>query len=85
MSKEPISTDFPAGDFIFENASRAVFGRRRPTSPTIPGHAVNGVPAHSSVTDEGTSASASGGRRLRRWSVAELIARAVAAPPPSTT
>jgi hypothetical protein len=84
MSKEPISTEFPAGDFIFENAPRAVFGRRRPTSPTTPGHAVNGVPAHSSATDEGTSASPSGGRRLRRWSVAELIARAVA-PPPSTT
>jgi hypothetical protein len=80
MSKEPTRTDFPAGDFISENAVRAVFGRRRPTSP----RAVNGVPAHSSATDEDASPPTGGARRLRRWSVAELIARAVA-PPPSTT
>ena len=53
MSKEPTRTDFPAGDFISENAVRAVFGRRRPTSPTTPAHTVNGVPAHSSAAWRG--------------------------------
>ena len=83
-SKEPTRTDFRAGDFISENAVRAVFGRRRPTSPTTPTHTGNGVPTHSRATGEEPSGPAGGTRRLRRWSVAELIARA-AAPPPSTT
>ena len=80
MSKEATRTDFPAGDFISENAVRAVFGRRQPTSPGTPAHAVNGT--HSSAAGEDTAGPATG-RPLRRWSVAELIARAVA-PPPST-
>jgi hypothetical protein len=80
MSTAPTKTDFPAGDFISENAVRAVFGRRRPTSTD----AVNGGSAHPSPAGEGPSGPAGGARRLRRWSVAELIARAVA-PPPSTT
>jgi hypothetical protein len=84
MSKEPTRTEFPAGDFISENAVRTAFGRRRPTSPTTPARAMTGVPKHSSAAGEDASASADGRRRLRRWSVAELIARAVA-PPPSTT
>ena len=83
-SKEPTRTDLRAGDFISENAVRAVFGRRRPTSPTTPTHTGNGVPTHSRATGEEPSGPAGGTRRLRRWSVAELIARA-AAPPPSTT
>ena len=81
MSKEPIRTDFPAGDFISENAVRAVFGRRRATSPSPPAHADKAAAARS---HEDASAVTGGQRRLRRWSVAELIARAVA-PPPSTT
>jgi len=81
MSKGPTRTDIPAGDFISENAVRAAFGRRRPTSPTTP---ANGVPTHSRATGEEPSGPVGATRRLRRWSVAELIARAVA-PPPSTT
>lgn len=83
MSKEPTKIDFPAGDFISENAVRAVFGRRRPTPPITPARAVNGTPEHASAAGLDTSA-ASGARRLRRWSVAELLARAVAPPPPTT-
>ena len=82
MSTKPTSTEFPAGDFISENAVRAVFGRRRPTSPTTSARAMNGP--HASAAGGDTSASAGSTRRLRRWSVAELIARAVP-PPPSTT
>ena len=81
MSKEPTRTDLPTGDFISENAVRAVFARRRPTSPTTPAQTGNAVPAD---PPEDTSRPAGGTRRLRRWSVAELIARSVA-PPPSTT
>lgn len=81
MSKEPTRTDFPAGDFISENAVRAMFGRRRPTSPNTRAHTDKAAAARS---HEDASATTGSPRRLRRWSVAELIARAVA-PPPSTT
>ncbi len=84
MSNALTKTDFPAGDFLSENAVRAVLGSRRPTSPTTRAHDVNRVPERSSAAGVGTSPTASGARRLRRWSVAELLARAVA-PPPSTT
>jgi hypothetical protein len=81
MSKEPTKTEFPAGDFISENAVRAVFGGRRPPSRSRGAYTGHAVTAHS---PEDSSGPAGGARRLRRWSVAELIARAVA-PPPSTT
>jgi hypothetical protein len=81
MSKEPTRTDFPAGDFISESAVRAVFGRRRRGSQTTAEHTGEAVQAHS---PEHTSSPAGGERRLRRWSVAELIARA-GAPTPTTT
>jgi hypothetical protein len=55
-----------------------------PAGDFISENAVNGVPAHSAAAGDDASAPAGAGRRLRRWSVAELIARAVA-PPPSTT
>jgi hypothetical protein len=84
MSTEPTGTEFPGGDFISENAVRAVIGRGRPTSRTTPPRAMKAVPPHFSAARADTSGPAGGGRRLRRWSVAELIARAVA-PPPSTT
>ena len=56
----------------------------RRTLPTTPAHTGNGVPVQSSAAGDGNSRPAGGARRLRRWSVAELIARAVP-PPPSTT
>jgi hypothetical protein len=82
MSKEPTKTEFPAGDFISENAVRAVFGGRRPPSRSRAAYTGHAVTAPHSPED--SSGPAGGARRLRRWSVAELIARAVA-PPPSTT
>jgi hypothetical protein len=39
---------------------------------------------HAPATDKGTPARPGATRRLRRWSVAELIARAVASPPATT-
>ena len=84
MRTEQTRTEFRGGDFISENAVRAVIGRGRPTSRTTPPRAMNAVPAHFSAARADASGPAGGGRRLRRWSVAELIARAVA-PPPSTT
>ncbi len=81
MSKEPTRTDFPAGNFISENAVRAVFGGRPRRSPTAPTHTGDAVVAHPL---EGSSGAGSGTRRLRRWSVAELIARAVPSPPSTT-
>jgi hypothetical protein len=82
MSKESIPTAFPAGDFISENAVRGVFGRRRrrtpPTSATEPVHV---VPANPPTTGENLPPAVGGRPPLRRWSVAELIARAVPAPP----
>ena len=80
MNRQPTRTDVPSNHFISENAVRAVFDPRRPSSPTAPAHNGNRMPAHSR---EDSSGPAGGARRLRRWSVAELIARA--APPPSTT
>jgi len=82
MSKESTRTAFPAGDFISENAVRGVFRRRRrrtpPTSATEPVHA---APANPPTAGEDMSPAVGGPPPLRRWSVAELIARAVAAPP----
>ncbi len=82
MSKESTPTAFPARDLISENAVRGVFGRRwertPPTSATEPVHA---APANPPTASEDISPAAGGPPPLRRWSVAELIARAVAAPP----
>jgi hypothetical protein len=84
MSKKPTRTDFRGGDFVSENAVRAVIGRGRPTSRTTAARAMKAVPAHFSAAGADTSGPAGGGRRLRRWSVAELIARAVARPRSTT-
>ena len=81
MSKEATRTDFPVGDFISENAVRGVFGRRRHSSPTVPRHAATAARARSRADN---SAPVGGARPLRRWFVAELVARTVT-PPPSTT
>jgi hypothetical protein len=84
MSKEPTKTVSPAGDFISENAVRAVFARRRSTSPAIPAETVGGMPKGSSAASADASPPPSEARRLRRWSVAELIARAVPSRPSTT-
>jgi hypothetical protein len=84
MSKEPTETVSPAGGLISEDAVRAAFARRRPTSPAIPALAVGDMPKRSSVAGAGLSPSPREARRLRRWPVAELIARAAAARPSTT-
>ena len=65
MSNEPTRTDFRPEGFVSENAVRAG----------------NGVPAESAPAGKDTPALADGARRLRRWSVAGLIAHAGAARP----
>jgi hypothetical protein len=82
MNKESTRTQFLAGDFISENAVRGVFGQRRPTPPTTPSEPVTAGPANPPTAGQNGSPPAGGRRPLRRWSVAELIARAVAAPFP---
>jgi len=81
MSKEPTRSDLPAGDSIADNSARAVFARRRPTAPRTPTRPDDAMPVLSSAAGGDASGPAGGARRLRRWSVAELIARAVAPPP----
>ena len=57
-------TTFDAADFVSEVAVRGALSRRSETHP---------VPADAA----GSAAQAAGTRRLRRWSVAELVAQAV--------
>ena len=82
MSNESTETSFLAGDFISENAVRGVFGRRRRAARTTPTDAAAGQqPANRPLGDSDTSTHEGRKRPLRRWSVAELIARAVPTPP----
>jgi hypothetical protein len=86
MNNEPTrTTQFLAGDSISENAVRGVFGGRRRTPPTTPTEPVPTGAANPPNAGENKSPAARGLRPLRRWSVAELIARAVAAPSPDGT
>jgi hypothetical protein len=84
MSHEPTRTLLPAGEFVSEPAVRAAPGRRSPASCSAPARAGNGVPAYRAAAGEDTLRPTDAPRRLRRWSVAELIARAVAAHPSTT-
>jgi hypothetical protein len=83
MNKELTRTHSIAGDFISENAVRGVFVRRRRMPPTTPTKPVTTLPANSPAAGDDTPSPTEGQRPLRRWSVAELIARAVVAPPPT--
>ena len=76
-STETTRTHFVPGDFVSENAVLGVIGRRRRQGnpSTIPTESVRRPIA---VKDTASSSAAS--PVLRRWSVAELIARAVPAP-----
>jgi hypothetical protein len=82
MSNETTETRFLAGDFISENAVRGVLRRRR-RAPTTQPEAPNGLPANPPTGSERASRPTDGPRPLRRWSVAELIARG-GGPPPRT-
>jgi hypothetical protein len=75
MTTDTLRTDTPNGGFISEDAVRRMFDRRR-----------NAAMARSARDADARTATGTGGRRgpertgrvLRRWSVAELIARAAA-------
>jgi hypothetical protein len=74
MNTELDSTTFLAGDFISENAVRGAL-MRRPRTVSADARGAE----RPAATDEGARASRP--RRLRRWSVADLLARAVVVPP----
>jgi hypothetical protein len=79
MSNEIIQTHTRARAFTPHHAARdRGVRRRRRTSPKTPTEPV--TPTNSPIAGEDTSPPASGRPPLRRWSVAELVARAVAAP-----
>jgi hypothetical protein len=83
MNNESTRTQFFAGEHVSESTVRGILRPRRRTRPTTPTE-----PARTGATDHPTvsqnpSASADGLQPRRRWSVAALIARAVAAPPPT--
>jgi hypothetical protein len=79
MSYDIIRTHNRAGQFSPGDAVGDGSGRRwRRTSPKTRTEPV--TPTNSPIASADTVVPASGRRPLRRWSVAELIARAVAAP-----
>ena len=77
MTEHSIKSRFLARHDATEGDVRGVFGRRRRTPSTADAERVN-TGAKSHDTAGGTSVSAGAGP-LRRWSVAELIARAAGA------
>ncbi len=80
-STKSTRTHFLTGEFISEGGVRRVLGRRRSTSLTAPARAAAGLPANPSIAaGQATPLPPDAPPPLRRWSVAELIARAVAAP-----
>jgi hypothetical protein len=73
-------TAVPAGEVISDHNGRALPGRRRRSPATTMNSAENGRSAPRAVTRQRPSSPARGATPLRRWSVAELRARAVATP-----
>ncbi len=80
MRKKSKRTTFLAGDFISEDAVRGALGRRRPTTPAIASEGADSGPAGPATADGHATPSAGRTVPLRRWSVAELIAGAIAPP-----
>ncbi len=78
MNKELDTTTFRPGAFISESAVRGALERRTRSLPTQAGGAGSSQP---SDTVGDPSSRVSRPRRLRRWSVAELIAGALARSP----
>ena len=79
MTNESTRNRFLTGDFISENAVRRVFSRRRRRTAPTTTEPANGLPANPPTAGERASRPTNGSRALRRWSVAELVARAGAA------
>ena len=72
MSKKTKTPIFTTGEFISEDAVRGAFGRRRRAATA----GETGAEGRSPAVEETTPA-ARPGAPLRRWSVAELIAKAI--------
>ena len=82
MSTRTIHASFRSGDLISERAARRVMAHRRPVVPLEPTAALGAPPSPALAARELTPRpAATGPKILRRWSVAELIARAAAGPP----
>jgi hypothetical protein len=81
MSRQSHRTAFHAGDFISDDAVRGVLGRRRLNPQAIPTDPARGMAADSPTAADAASSPARRTAPLRRWSVAELLARALATPP----
>ena len=82
MNTEPTRPHRRAGDPRFETAVGRAFGHRR----RRPGHVAPAQPQRSHGADHTSGAEPTAGptappQPLRRWSVAELIARAAASSP----
>jgi hypothetical protein len=81
MNNESTQTQFLAGHHVSKSPVRGVFNARRRTPRTTRTEPVTIQATDPPTVSQKPSASADGLRPLRRWSVAELIARAIAAPP----
>jgi hypothetical protein len=85
MSRLTIHTPFQSGDMISERAARRVAAHPRaaaaPAPEVTPARPVNTAPAARQPTPTPPPSQTNGARILRRWSVAELIARAAVGQP----
>jgi hypothetical protein len=83
MNNEFAQTQFLAAHHASQRPARGVLHPRRRTPRTTRTEPVNIRATDRPTVSHKPSAPADGLRPLRRWSVAELIARAIAAPPPT--
>jgi hypothetical protein len=81
MNKELENPAFLSRDFVSEKATRGAFNRRRRTLPSDAAESRDGRPTELTAAADDAVPRASQPGPLRRWSVAELIARAVVRPP----
>ena len=82
MTKLQSRTDRLTGNLPCAKPTRSAFGhRRRPAQETADRVPALTAPAALTASRESGSVSAGPPRPLRRWSVAQLIARAAVAPP----
>jgi len=83
MTDSPVPTDVPAGEFISDSAVRRVIARRRVAAAARAAAAKNEASSETThVARADAAPPAREARTLRRWSVAELIARGLAASRP---
>jgi hypothetical protein len=83
MNNESTQTQSLAGHHVSKSLVRGVFNPRRRTPRTTRTEPVTIRETDPQNVSQHSSAPANGLRPRRRWSVAQLIARAVAAPPPT--